>query len=166
MILTEHDEIANSLIDASIGADLVKYTSSGMLNELHITDMQTYNNYNLFLRAQIAIPSSQNPNQSFETHCHIIQTILHLIDNVATLRLSSTVQSKCDKSRKAIKVAQKEKKEAEDEGLKADAKRQADKIERDKIKRMTPEEQVKYQEKQRKKDMKKQKGKLMKVSKS
>jgi hypothetical protein len=58
MILTEHDEIANSLIDASIGADLVKYTSSGMLNELHITDMQTYNNYNLFLRAQIAIPSS------------------------------------------------------------------------------------------------------------
>jgi len=39
MILTEHDEIANSLVDASIGADLVKYTSSGMLNELHITDM-------------------------------------------------------------------------------------------------------------------------------
>ena len=43
MIMTEHDEIANSLIDASIGADLVKYTNSGMLNELHITDMQTYN---------------------------------------------------------------------------------------------------------------------------
>lgn len=51
MIMTEHDEIANGLVDASIGADLVKYTSSGMLNELHITDMQTYNQYNLFLRA-------------------------------------------------------------------------------------------------------------------
>jgi hypothetical protein len=39
MILCEHDEIANSLIDASIGASLAKYTASGMLNELHITDM-------------------------------------------------------------------------------------------------------------------------------
>ena len=91
MILCEHDEIANTLIDASIGASLVKYTSSGMLNELHITDMQTYNNYNLFLRAHITLPSSKNPNASFETHCHIIQTILHLIDNVAALRLSNSV---------------------------------------------------------------------------
>lgn len=91
MILCEHDEIANTLIDASIGASLVKYTASGMLNELHITDMQTYNNYNLFLRAHISLPSSSNSNTSFETHCHIIQTILHLIDNVAALRLSSPV---------------------------------------------------------------------------
>lgn len=39
MILCEHDEIANNLIDASIGAALVKYTASGMLNELHVTDL-------------------------------------------------------------------------------------------------------------------------------
>ena len=51
MILCEHDEIANNLIDSSIGADLVKYTASGMLNELHITDMQTYSDSKLFLRA-------------------------------------------------------------------------------------------------------------------
>lgn len=51
MVLTEHDEIANNLIDSMIGQDLIKYCESGMLHELHVTDNQTYNNYNLFLRA-------------------------------------------------------------------------------------------------------------------
>ena len=68
MIMTEHDEIANNLIDAHIGGELVKITQSGMLHELHITDMQTYNNYNLFLRAQITLPGDKNNTKGFETH--------------------------------------------------------------------------------------------------
>ena len=112
------------------------------------------------------MPSATNSNTSFETHCHIIQTILHLIDNIAAYRMSSTVLSKCEKSRKAIKAAAKEKREAEADDAKADTKRADMRLERDKIKRMTPEEQAKYEEKQRKRDMKKAKGKLMKVSKA
>lgn len=73
-------------------------------------------------------------------HCHIIQTILHLIDNVASLKLSSQAQAKCDRSRKAIRAAAKEKKEIEAESAKTEAKREADKLERERIKRMTPEE--------------------------
>jgi len=38
MIQAEHDEIANQLIDAKAGEILLKYGSSGMLHELHITD--------------------------------------------------------------------------------------------------------------------------------
>lgn len=38
MIMTEHDEIANQLIDAKVGATLLKLGGSGMLSELHITD--------------------------------------------------------------------------------------------------------------------------------
>jgi hypothetical protein len=61
--------------------------------------------------------------------------------------MSGTVLSKCEKSRKAIKAAAKEKRESEADDAKADTKRVELRNERDKIKRMTPEEQVKYEEK-------------------
>lgn len=70
-----------------------------------------------------------------------------LVDNIAALKMSSTVQSKCDKSRKAIRSAAKEKKEAEMQDQKADARREQDRAERERIKRMTPEEQAKLEEK-------------------
>lgn len=54
----------------------------------------------------------------------------------------------------------------EAETAKTEAKREADKLEKERIKKMAPEEQAKFQEKQRKREMKKQKGKLMKVSKA
>jgi len=38
MVMSEHDEIANHLIDAKVGATLLKLGTSGMLKELHITD--------------------------------------------------------------------------------------------------------------------------------
>lgn len=95
-----------------------------MLHELHITDMQTYNNYNLFLRAQITLPSDKNNTEGFETHTNIVNTILMLIDNVASLKMSSTVQTKCEKARKAIKAAAKEKKEAEQLDKKDNDKRE------------------------------------------
>jgi len=74
----------------------------------------------LFLRAQITLPSDKSDKAAFETHVNIIETILKLIDNVAKLRMSSTVASKCEKARKQIKAAAKEKKEAETADLKAD----------------------------------------------
>ena len=51
MIMTEHDEVANQLIDSTIGQELLKITASGLIHEIHVTDMQAYNNYKLFLRA-------------------------------------------------------------------------------------------------------------------
>jgi hypothetical protein len=38
MIMSEHDDIANQLIDAKVGEVLLKHGSSGMLQSLHITD--------------------------------------------------------------------------------------------------------------------------------
>lgn len=155
MILTEHDEIAGQLIDSQIGQDLLKYTQSGMIHEIHVSDMQTYNNYKLFLRAQITLPADKSNKQGFETHVNIINTILLLVDNISKLNMSSTVLSKCDKARKAIKAAAKEKADAEKSEKKAEENRETAKQERDRIKRMTPEEQAKYEEKQRKREMKK-----------
>lgn len=100
MILTEHDEIANQLIDSNIGQELISFTESGMLHELHVTDMCTYNNHPLFLRAQLTIPGDSTDQKSFDTHVNIISTILQLVDNISSLKMSDTVKSKCDKARK------------------------------------------------------------------
>ena len=69
--------------------------------------------------------------------------------------MSSTVQSKCEKARKAIKAAAKEKKDAEISDKKAVERRDEQKMERERLKNMTPQEQAKYEEKQRKREMKK-----------
>ena len=114
---------------------------------MHITDLQTYNNFPLFLRAIIATPSASNDAQGFEQHTNLIQTILALVDNVAALKLSSTVQSKCEKARKLLKNAANEKKQAEEQEKKAEARREQERVEREKLKKMAPEEQAKYEEK-------------------
>ena len=72
MIMSEHDEIANFLIDAQVGADLAKFAASGILHELHITDLQTYNHFPLFLRAIIAVPSASSDARGFEEHTNLI----------------------------------------------------------------------------------------------
>ena len=38
MIMSEHDEVANHLIDAEVGKVLLSLGSHGLLHELHITD--------------------------------------------------------------------------------------------------------------------------------
>jgi hypothetical protein len=85
---------------------------------------------------------------------------------VAALKPSATVQAKCEKARKLLKSAANEKKQADELEKKADARREEERIEREKLKRMAPAEQAKYEEKQRKKELKKQKGKLMKITKA
>ena len=38
VIMSEHDEIANQIIDDKVGDTLMKFGSSGLLHEIHITD--------------------------------------------------------------------------------------------------------------------------------
>jgi hypothetical protein len=61
-----------------------------------------------------------------------------LIDNIAKLNMSSTVLAKCEKSRKAIKQAAKAKEDEEKKEKKIEASKETAKIEREKLKRMTP----------------------------
>ena len=103
MIMTEHDEVANNLISEEIGEALLRLGQTGLLHEIHITDLNMYNNYPLFLRAVIEIPSDANDKKGFDNVANLIILILYIIDKVAELRLSPTVASKCEKSRKKIK---------------------------------------------------------------
>ena len=66
MILAEHDEIANQLIDPKVGSSLINMGSSGMLLELHITDQKTYNTMPLMLRAVLRVPIGENNKEEDE----------------------------------------------------------------------------------------------------
>jgi len=68
MIMSEHDEISNQLIDAKVGTTLLKLGKSGMLQELHITDQKIYNSMPLMLRATLRLPSGDNSREDEEFH--------------------------------------------------------------------------------------------------
>jgi len=164
MIQAEHDEIANQLIDAKVGEILLKYGSSGMLHELHITDQGIYNSCPLFMRAVIELPSGAEEERA-ECGFQLLQLVIYMIDLAAGLKLSPGVAAKCEKARKKSKQAAAQVKRDEQEAKRADARKEQERLERDRLKRMTPEQQRKHEEKQRKKDDKKSKSKFMKISK-
>lgn len=56
MIMSEHDEIANQIIDEKVGKTLLALGTSGILHELHITDQKVYNQFPLFFRVVLEIP--------------------------------------------------------------------------------------------------------------
>lgn len=103
MIMTEHDEVANNLISEEIGEALLRLGQTGLLHEIHITDLNMYNNYPLFLRATIEIPSDEEDKKGYDNVANLIILILYLVDKVSEIRLSPTVLNKCQKSRKKLK---------------------------------------------------------------
>ena len=165
MILAEHDEIANQLIDPKVGSSLINMGSSGMLLELHITDQKTYNTMPLMLRAVLRVPIGENNKEEDEQFHQLFQMAIYMVDLVAGVRLSPTVSAKCEKSRKKQKQAEASiKKEALEES-KMEARRETDRLERERVKRMTPAEQAKYEDKKAKKETQKMKSKHMKIMK-
>jgi len=77
---------------------------------------------------------------------------LHMIDLIAATKLSAGVSSKCEKARKKAKQAEAKAKKEETDNKKAEEARAKETIERDRLKRMSPLEQAKYEEKQKKKE--------------
>jgi len=65
---------------------------------------------------------------------------LYMIDNVATLKLSPATQQKCVKSRKKQTAIAAKEKENDLQEKKMEAKRAQDQLERERLKRMSPEE--------------------------
>lgn len=105
MIMSEHDEVANQLIDPKVGEVLLKFGSSGMLHELHITDQRTYNGHPLFLRAVIELGAGPQEEEKSEESHQLLLMVIYMIDLIAEVKQSKTVAAKCEKSRKAIKQA-------------------------------------------------------------
>jgi len=56
--------------------------SSGLLKELHITDLKKYNGFPLFLRAVIIIPSDPEDAEGFKKMSELIQMVIYMVDLV------------------------------------------------------------------------------------
>ena len=82
-IYAENDEITNQIIDSNVGQGLEKLASSGLLKELHITDLKKYNGFPLFLRAVIIIPSDPEDAEGFKKMSELIQMVIYIVDLVA-----------------------------------------------------------------------------------
>mmetsp|Transcript_24230 Transcript_24230/g.37350 ORF Transcript_24230/g.37350 Transcript_24230/m.37350 type:complete len:201 (-) Transcript_24230:236-838(-) len=89
MIMSEHDEIANHLIDQEIGETLKKFGNA--LHELHITDQKIYNGFPLYARAVIELPTSEDDKEKIEANFLLLQLLFRLVDNAASLKMSSGV---------------------------------------------------------------------------
>lgn len=63
LIMSEHDEIANQLIDSKVGQLLLN--GKDFLEELHVTDQKTYNNLALMMKATLRIPPDASENEHF-----------------------------------------------------------------------------------------------------
>jgi hypothetical protein len=101
IIMSEHDEIANHMIDSEIGSTFLKF--GHLVQEVHFTDQKLYNGFPLFMRATLSLPTRESDQESVEGNFMLLQALLRLADNSTTLRLSSTVASKCEKARKKAK---------------------------------------------------------------
>ena len=63
---------------------------------------------------------------------------LHMIDLIASTKLSANVSSKCEKARKKAKQAEAKAKKEETDNKKAEEARAKETIKRDRLKRMSP----------------------------
>ena len=115
------------------------------------------------MRAVLRLPSEKGNNQLNEQFHQVLQMVIYMVDLVANLKYSPTVSALCEKNRKKQKQLEAKKKQDELEEKLLDQKREQEKLERERILRMTPEQQAKYQEKQRKKEQGRVKQKLMKI---
>lgn len=88
-LFAEHSEIAGSLIDSYLGQALVTLGGTGMLHELHITDLGTYSHHPLVMRAVIQLPSKASDSDGFEKVHSITSLCLYLADRVSALRFSN-----------------------------------------------------------------------------
>ena len=81
MIMTEHDEIANHMINERIGKDLMNICgTTGTIQEIHITDKKTYNNIPLYMRAVLSLQGAENDKMVYERVADCIKTCLQLVD--------------------------------------------------------------------------------------
>lgn len=164
-LFAEHTEIAGSLIDQYLGQALITLGATGMLHELHITDLGTYSSQPLVLRAVIQLPNNANDSDGFEKVASIMSLCLYFADKVASLRLSAKVREQLDKSRKKLRAEALAKQADDNDDAAMEKKRQEREAQNAKVAKMTPDQARKYQEKMDRQEKQRKKQKMVKMAK-
>jgi len=145
-------------LDVVFSPDIRKLltANSGDLRYIHITNMNPrHSKINQTIRVEIRLP----PKPQLDRVIPLYEAAFDLIDSVATTRLSAATKSKADEKRQeAVKNSEevKERRAEEQEKLQ-DAKRKAEKA---RLAAMSPADRAKEEERLRKRQMRKQTGKM------
>jgi len=123
---------------------------------IHITNMNPrHNKIHQTIRMEIRLPQKAQLDRVIPLY----RVALDLIDSVATTRLSAATKSKADEKRQEAMKNSEEAKErrAEEQEKLQEAKRKAEKS---RLAAMSPDDRAKEEERQRKRQMRKQTGKM------
>jgi len=130
------------------------------LLELHVTDQQVYNKYPVFMRAKIEIGSTE---ESMTQALKVLQVVFTIIDKVVRLKLSDAARTKCERNRKKTPNAKaKEQNDAQEEAQLEKLRKERE-DEKERVKKMTPEQRKKYEEKKQKQELQSQKKRMVKL---
>lgn len=128
--------------------------------ELHVTDQQVYNKYPVFMRAKIEIGSTE---ESMTQALKVLQVVFTIIDKVVRLKLSDAARTKCERNRKKTPNAKaKEQNDAQEEAQLEKLRKERE-DEKERVKKMTPEQRKKYEEKKQKQELQSQKKRMVKL---
>lgn len=125
-----------------------------------MTDQQVYNKYPVFMRAKIEIGSTE---ESMTQALKVLQVVFTIIDKVVRLKLSDAARTKCERNRKKTPNAKaKEQNDAQEEAQLEKLRKERE-DEKERVKKMTPEQRKKYEEKKQKQELQSQKKRMVKL---
>ena len=124
-MLSESEDIANGVINGSVGHCLKSITESGLLRELHISDLGAQSRlFPLTIHCEIDLPSNKDDVDGYAAVTQIIEATLEMATNISTMKLSRKNMDICEKSRRKYKEEQRKAQEAEMQALREDKKRE------------------------------------------
>jgi hypothetical protein len=86
MVMAEHDEVSNNLIDEECGMVLRKFGQ--FIHFIHVTDQKVYNGFPLVLKAELSLPSSEADKEANEATSVLLGLLLRLVDNIGSIKYS------------------------------------------------------------------------------
>lgn len=135
VVLAECEEVANQLIDKTIG-DCLKNHGQKVNLELHITDQKVYYKYPMFMRVKMNIGQTAEEQESV---LKVIKAIYMMLDKIPKLKISESAKRKAASARKVVdsEKVKEENDKREEEQLEKKRREQLEYNE--KLKQLTPE---------------------------
>jgi hypothetical protein len=121
-----------------------------------------YNKYPLFIRSKIRIGTTPEEHQNALA---LLNVVFRILDRLTTYKMSSQERIKAEKGRKQVMALKNKDKEEEKEEAKLQKKREEDDQYQERLRKMTPEERAKAEDKKRVQDLKNYKKKMNKKQK-
>ena len=159
IVLAECEEIANQIIDKSIG-DVLKTHGQKAELELHVTDQKVYVKYPMFMRVKVKIG---NTEEEQESALKTLKAVFQILDKIPKMKISDAAKKRAANARKSVESEKVREENEQEENEMLEKKRREQLEYNEKLKSLPPDQQKKLEDKRRKKELDATKRKMMKV---